>query len=204
MAEEAPSSETLFCTVHPSTETNLRCNKCGRPMCIKCARRTPVGYRCKECVRGQLQVFYNAQPLDWMIQAAVSFVLSIVGAAIVSLIGSGMIWIMWFAGLAVASGAGALIADVTHRAVGKRRGPYSWLVVAAGIVLGAIAVALIPTLFYAGLLAQAVAYGDPEMVGDEGLLGLRFMGLMGFANIGWWIYVVFATAGAVGRLRLGK
>jgi hypothetical protein len=204
MAEEAPSSETLFCTVHPTVETGLRCNKCGRPMCVKCAKRTPVGYRCKECVRGQLQVFYNAQPLDWAIQGAVSFVLSMIAATVVSLIGGGMIWIMWFVGLAVASGAGALIADVAHRAVGKRRGQYSWLVVASGMVLGAIVVALVPTLFYAGLYARAAAYADPEMFENGGLLGLGLMGLMGFTNIGWWIYVVVATAGAVGRLRLGK
>src|SRR5688572_1451926 len=39
-----------FCAIHTSVETTLRCNKCGRYMCVKCAVRTPVGYRCKQCV----------------------------------------------------------------------------------------------------------------------------------------------------------
>ncbi len=67
MAEaETPAvdSGVLYCTVHPNVETALRCNRCGRPMCNRCAVRTPVGYRCRECVRGQQQVFYTAQTLD--------------------------------------------------------------------------------------------------------------------------------------------
>lgn len=205
MAEEAPSSETLFCTVHPTVETSLRCNKCGRPMCVKCAKRMPVGYRCKECVRGQQQVFYTAQPLDLFIQGIVSFVMSMVAAALVSLIGGGMFWILWIVGLAVASGAGTLIADTAYRASGKRRGRYSWLVVAAAMVLGALAVALVPTLFFAAQMAAA--YADPEMLAEGGLSSwglIGLTGLTGFTNIGWWIYVVMGTGAAISRLRLGK
>src|SRR5689334_10585852 len=84
MAETAPvAPEVLFCIVHASVETSLRCNKCGRPMCIKCARRTPVGYRCKECVSNQQAIFFNAQPLDPVIQVVVSTLLSLVGAGII-------------------------------------------------------------------------------------------------------------------------
>lgn len=202
MADEAPSSETLFCTVHPTVQTNLRCNKCGRPMCVKCARRTPVGYRCKECVRGQQQVFYTAQPVHLFIQGIVSFVMSMIAAALVSLIGGGMFWILWIVGLAVASGAGALIADTAYRLSGKRRGRYSWLIVATAIVAGAVVVALIPTVFYAAMYATVLT-ADPETV-EQGLGGLGFIGLMGFTNIGWWIYVVVATGAAISRLRLGK
>ena len=41
-------------------------------MCNRCAVRTPVGYRCRECVRGQRKAFFNAQPADPIIQGAVS------------------------------------------------------------------------------------------------------------------------------------
>ena len=37
--------ESLTCANHPDRETLLRCNKCGKPICISCAVRTPVGYR---------------------------------------------------------------------------------------------------------------------------------------------------------------
>ena len=200
---ESPLDEKLFCTVHPTVETALRCNKCNRPMCTKCARRTPVGYRCKECVRGQLQVFYNAQPLDLVIQGVVSFVLSLIGATLASLIGGGMFWIFWIIGLAVASGAGALIADIAHRAAGRRRGRYSWLVVAIGIVSGALVVAVVPGLLFAILYTQMLAGANPETMAN-GFGGLGFIGMMGFTNIGWWIYIVVATGAAISRLRMGR
>jgi hypothetical protein len=42
------------CTYHPEVMTGLRCTRCGKPICPKCAVRTPVGLRCPDCagVRG--------------------------------------------------------------------------------------------------------------------------------------------------------
>ena len=166
-SQEAGSvGEVLYCTVHPTVETTLRCNKCGRPMCTRCAVKTPVGYRCKECVRNQQQVFYNATPFDPLIQGLISLPLSAVAAALIGLLGLGL-W-GWLIAFWAGSAVGVFIADIAHRAVGKRRGRYSWLAVAAGIVLGALP---------AGLF-------------------------VGF-SIGWLIYIVMATSGAVGRLRFG-
>src|SRR5436190_16953198 len=84
--EFVAKSDVLYCTVHPTVETSLRCNKCGRPMCVKCSVRTPVGYRCRECVKGQQAVFYNANALDPVIQAAVSVILSGIAAVIIGFI----------------------------------------------------------------------------------------------------------------------
>ena len=53
-------------------------------MCTKCAVKTPVGYRCKQCVREQQDKFFNAQVLDYMIAAGVSLVISFFAAAILS------------------------------------------------------------------------------------------------------------------------
>jgi membrane associated rhomboid family serine protease len=39
-----------YCYRHPQVETSLRCNRCNKPICLKCAQRTPVGFRCVECV----------------------------------------------------------------------------------------------------------------------------------------------------------
>ena len=74
--EDAP----VYCTVHPDRETALRCNKCGRPMCVQCAVKTPVGYRCRECVRGQQDVFFTASNRDYVIAGVVSFVISMVAS----------------------------------------------------------------------------------------------------------------------------
>jgi hypothetical protein len=134
----SPAGEVMYCTVHPTVETTLRCNKCGRPMCAKCAVKTPVGYRCKECVRGQQTVFYNANSLDPLIQGIVSLPLGAVGAGLISFISLG-IW-GWLIAFWASSAIGALIADVAHRVVGKRRGRYGWLAVGGGIILGALLV----------------------------------------------------------------
>jgi hypothetical protein len=136
--------------------------------------RTPVGYRCRECVRGQQQVFYNAKSFDPVIQGGVSAILSGIAAALIGLIGSGLGFWGYFITFWAGSFAGALIADLAHRAAGRRRGQYSWLVVASGVVLGAL-VAL-PMLLFTGM----------------------------FALIGWLIFVGTATSAAIGRLRLGR
>jgi len=138
-ASTTTEETTLYCTVHPTVATSLRCNKCGRPMCTRCAVRTPVGYRCKECVRGQQNVFFNAQALDPFIQAAVAFILSGivtgVGGIFLMRIGFFGLWLSFIGGTL----AGGLLADAAHRVVGRRRSRYGWLFVSAAIGLGALA-----------------------------------------------------------------
>ena len=41
----------MRCTYHPDIETDLRCGKCGTPICPKCLVQTPVGARCPDCAR---------------------------------------------------------------------------------------------------------------------------------------------------------
>ena len=41
----------MRCATHPEVETNLRCGKCGKPICPKCLVQTPVGARCSDCAR---------------------------------------------------------------------------------------------------------------------------------------------------------
>ncbi len=129
---EAEDSGKLFCTVHPTVETNLRCNRCGRPMCSKCAVLTPVGYRCRDCVREQQDKFFDAQMLDYLIAAAISLAISFVAAGILARIG--FFLIAFFIAPAAGGGIGTLIWRVT----GKRRGRYTAIVVGTGVVLGAL------------------------------------------------------------------
>jgi hypothetical protein len=135
-------SDVLYCEVHPDRESNLRCNRCGRVMCTQCAVHTPVGYRCKECVREQQGVFYNAASFDYVIAAVVALVGGLLGAILVGGILGRFGFLALYISFVVSPAAGALIGDVVHRAVGKRRGRYTWLVVAGAIVLGALPVGL--------------------------------------------------------------
>lgn len=49
-----PPGREVPCSYHPSVMTGLRCSRCGKPICPRCAVRTPVGMRCPDCagVRG--------------------------------------------------------------------------------------------------------------------------------------------------------
>lgn len=129
---DAVPGETLYCTVHPNVATSLRCNRCGRPMCTRCAVRTPVGYRCRECVRQQQDKYFNAQVLDYLIAGAVSLVLSFFAAAIIARLG----WFLFAFFLSPA--AGGLIGTLVWRLTGKRRGRYTAIVVGTAVVLGAL------------------------------------------------------------------
>ena len=186
-------SDVLFCEVHPNRETGLRCNSCGRAMCTQCAVHTPVGYRCKECVREQQGAYYNAASTDYVIAGVVALVLGAIGAVVVGLFG-------FFIAFFIAPVAGAIIGDVVHRAVGRRRGRYTWLVAAGGIVIGAIVPRLLPAL---ALLSALAASGGALSAEAGAPSPLTFL-LAPFANPALWIYLVMATGAAIGRLRFGR
>jgi hypothetical protein len=129
--EAVAAGETLVCIDHPQRETSLRCNRCGAPICTQCAVRTPVGFRCRECVRAQQAVFYTVRWYDYPVAAALSLLLSVPAAILTGLAG----W--WFA-LILSPLAGGLIGGLVQRAVGMRRGRWIWLTVGACIVSGAL------------------------------------------------------------------
>lgn len=43
-------SEQTYCYGHPDTPTKLRCSRCDRPICGRCAIPASVGQHCPECV----------------------------------------------------------------------------------------------------------------------------------------------------------
>jgi membrane associated rhomboid family serine protease len=44
------TSEENYCYAHPDTPTRLRCSRCDRPICGRCAIPASVGQHCPECV----------------------------------------------------------------------------------------------------------------------------------------------------------
>ncbi len=130
--------DTLYCANHPDTETLLRCNKCEKPICMKCAVLTDVGYRCKECIRGQQAVYFNAVTTDNPIAFGVGFGVSAVTAPIAGL----LIGMFGFFGLIIAfiggGSAGSILAQIIRKAVGRRRGRYLRYFALAGVILGVI------------------------------------------------------------------
>lgn len=123
----APATDVVYCVNHPQTETRLRCNRCNRPICTRCAVLTPVGYRCKDCVRGQQQAFITAVWYDYPVAIVLAMALSWAAAAVLLRLG----WFIFF----LAPVAGTLIAAVVQGAIRRRRGRYLVEAAAAGMVL---------------------------------------------------------------------
>ena len=131
----ASVEEATYCEVHPDRETGLRCNKCGRLMCVECAVRSPVGYRCRECARGIEDKFFNASEADYVIIATVCAVLAGIAAAILRAIGGGgFLLFILILGLPVGGG----IAELALRAVQRRRGRQSAIIAAAATAVGGL------------------------------------------------------------------
>ena len=138
-AEEA--AYTLTCYRHPERVTSLRCYNCNRPICISCAKKTPVGYICPDCQRQAEDAFYNSRPLDYLIAALVSLPISLlVGFLVLRFLSGGFFFflLIFFVGGAV----GSFIGRVTKRAIGGRRGRYLPGLVVAMMILGVVIPAL--------------------------------------------------------------
>ena len=132
-------TDVLYCANHPDRETLLRCNKCGKPICMKCAQLTDVGYRCKDCIRSQQNVYFNAQSWDNPIAFVVSFVVTVIATPILAAILSIAGFFGWLVAFIAGPGAGGILTQIIRWAVGKRRGRYLSYFAIAGIVLGLLA-----------------------------------------------------------------
>ncbi len=131
------------CFLHPQTETGLRCNRCNKFICPKCAVRTPVGFRCPDCIREQEDKYYSGGNLDYVIAAVIAFPLSLVAAALFTFILGRIGWffISIIIGFFVAPAVTGFIAETVRWGVGKRRSRYL-----RHIVIGALILATAPFL----------------------------------------------------------
>lgn len=170
----------MFCVYHPQTETLLRCNKCGQPVCLKCVERTPVGYRCKVCLNVQRAGYYTATPLDYALVVFISALTSGMAGALAAWLG-GLWLIMIFYAPAVATA----IAEIIRRAIGKRRGKYIALVACAVFIVGGFSGAGV-LLFFAGGASSF----------DLARLASRV-----FFNLGVWIFIALGASTVYARLR---
>ena len=142
MIESSTPPTPVYCANHPTVETSLRCNKCGKPICAKCAIRTPTGYRCKECVRGQLKIFDTAIWSDYLLGAVVAGILGFIASLLASLV-SGIGFIGWILIVIGAPTAGVTIAEGVRLVIRKRRSRLLFITIAAAMVVGALPVILV-------------------------------------------------------------
>jgi hypothetical protein len=145
MSEQTAVEHRTVCYVHPDRETYLRCNRCDQPICTACAVLTPTGYRCKNCVRGQLKVFDTATLIDYPVAIGIAAIMAFMGSAAASVMG--------FFTIFIAPVFGVLIAGTVRWAVRKRRSPLLYRLTAVGAFAGALpllAINLITTFVLLG------------------------------------------------------
>jgi hypothetical protein len=141
MIETTDPTAPTYCANHPTVETSLRCNKCGKLICVKCAVRTPTGYRCRECVRGQQKIFETA-------------LASLLVGVISGIAGFFAFIIIFFAAPTV----GMVIAEAVRYVTRKHRSRPLFLTVAAAVVLGALPVIIFNLIAFSlyGLIFQGI------------------------------------------------
>ena len=147
---------TLTCTFHPKRETQLRCNRCDRPICIKCANHTPTGYRCPECIRSQQKVFTTTKWFDQIIAFGITGFISFFGSLLTDYVG--------FFTIFIAMGAGFLAVKAVKKAINNRRSPFLSIVMsttaffASLLPIGFWIASMVPYLLEVGLFASGILY----------------------------------------------
>ena len=134
-----------YCANHPGVETSLRCNKCEKYICTKCAVKTPTGYRCRQCVRGQQKLFETAEWYDYGFGFFTAAILSVIASFLVGLVTFIGFWGLIILG-AAAPAAGILISEVLRKVTGRRRSKKLFITVVVGVTLGALPLVFINLL----------------------------------------------------------
>ena len=137
-----------YCENHPHVESTLRCNRCDKPICAKCAVLTETGYRCKECVRSHQKTFDTATWIDYLLAVAIALILTYIGSLIVSRIG--------FFTIFLAPIAGIIIAEAIRRAIRRRRSKRLFQVTAVATAIGG----LLPMLSVLALTGLSIGLGS--------------------------------------------
>ncbi|MCP4362323.1 MAG: hypothetical protein GY796_30320 [Chloroflexi bacterium] len=119
-----PAFETSVCYKHTKVTTRLHCNRCNRPMCVKCAKLTPVGYKCPACVNEIKGVYFNGNRWDYGLALLITLPLSLVAAFVFTFIIAGIGWFSWFIAFLAAPVAGRFIAEAVRWGVRRRRSRY--------------------------------------------------------------------------------
>jgi len=143
----------LYCANHPHVETGLRCNQCNKPICANCAKKTPTGYRCDECIKGQQKIFDTAQWQDYIFAAVIGFSLSLLGGWLVTFLSRLTFLIAGILVVLLTPTFGIAIAELIRRVINRRRSRTLFQITAFSVAIGSIPFLLITiiSIFYGSI-----------------------------------------------------
>lgn len=163
------SAGDLRCYNHPDTPTRLRCNRCERPICTRCATPTPVGLRCPECARGPVPLVYQtAAPLLLRAVGGGLAVAVVIGVAwgVLNTIGLGRFgaaydWGFWFSLL-----LGFGVAETISVLAKRKRGTNLQAIGIAAVLLGFVVSRVVLNARRTRPLSLEQFLGDPLNAGQ--------------------------------------
>jgi hypothetical protein len=137
------------CATHPDVETNLRCGKCGKPICPRCLVQTPVGARCQACARLYTLPTFRVSGRYYLKAAAA-------GLGLAAAFGVAWGFIEDFLpsylfGLLAAVGIGWAIGEVVSRVTNRKRSR-GLAVIAGGAVVLCYGLSFLVDYFVAGFI----------------------------------------------------
>ena len=142
------------CATHPQVETNLRCGKCGKPICPKCLVQTPVGSRCPDCARLYKLPTYRVSARYYLRAAATALGMAIVCGVAWGVVG-GLLPFFFF-NLLLGPAVGYAIGEVVSLSVNRKRGKGLATMAGIGVVISYL-VSLVFGMFHVlDLLALAL------------------------------------------------
>ena len=127
MTEAAP----MRCAAHPDVTTNLRCGKCGKPICPKCLVTTPVGTRCRDCAKLYRLPTYRVSSGYYLRAAGAAMGMAVVIGVVWGIIESYLPF--RFFSIIIGAGVGYAIGEVVSLAVNRKRGV--WLAFIGGVAV---------------------------------------------------------------------
>jgi hypothetical protein len=120
----------MVCYRHPKEETTLRCSKCEKPICARCAVLTTVGYRCPAC--GREASATRSIPVPQLFLGAV------VGMGGGFLVARFLPLLFPLFMLLLAPVAGSVVAEAARAVMGRRVSGVVGALTAAGFLFGAM------------------------------------------------------------------
>ncbi len=123
----------------------LRCNRCGKPIDARTAIRTPVGYRCRECIREVEEKYFTATSANYLAAIVVALPLALVAAFAVAYLLGSIGFFSLIITLFASPTIGTFVADIAFRAAGRNRGRYLPHIMSGCIWAGALLALLFPS-----------------------------------------------------------
>lgn len=139
----------MKCAAHPDVETNLRCGKCGKPICPRCMVMTPVGARCPECARLYKLPTYRVSKQYYLRAMGTALGMAIITGFAWGFIGNFLPF--FFLNILLGPAAGYAIGEVVSLAVNRKRAKGLAAVAGVAVVMSYLVSIFLPWGFHFGL-----------------------------------------------------